>query len=100
VLGRTAEGGCPYIQTTRKQAAGGEEAFAEVAGDDIFGVADGGEVDVSVPLEEYIDVRRYILQLRGEQDGSVRVAARFEMRIVEMKIGEMNIGMTSAGFGY
>jgi hypothetical protein len=39
--------------------AGGEEAFAEVAGDDILGVADGGQVDAGVPAEEYIDVRRY-----------------------------------------
>jgi len=41
--------------------AGGEEAFAEVAGHDFFGVADGGEVDAGVPAEEYIDVRRYML---------------------------------------
>jgi hypothetical protein len=39
--------------------AGGEQAFAEVAGDDILGVADGGQVDAGVPAEEYIDVRRY-----------------------------------------
>jgi hypothetical protein len=32
--------------------AGGEEAFAEVAGDDVFGVADGGQVDARVPAEE------------------------------------------------
>ena len=47
---------------------GGEEAFAEVAGDDFFGVADGGEVDAGVPAEEYIDVRRYMMQLGGGQD--------------------------------
>jgi hypothetical protein len=44
--------------------AGGEEAFAEVAGDDVFWVADGGEVDAGVPAEKYIDVGRYIVQLR------------------------------------
>jgi hypothetical protein len=38
----------------------GEEAFAEVAGDDLFFVADGGQVDAGVPAEKYIDVRRYI----------------------------------------
>jgi len=45
--------------------AGGEEAFAEVAGDDFVWIADGGEVDPSVPVLEYIDVRRYSLQLIG-----------------------------------
>jgi hypothetical protein len=45
--------------------AGGEEAFAEVAGYDIFLVADGGQVDAGVPALEYIDVRRYTLQLGG-----------------------------------
>jgi hypothetical protein len=42
-----------------EEAAGGEEAFSEVAGDDSFFGADGGEVDAGVPAEEYIDVRRY-----------------------------------------
>jgi hypothetical protein len=32
--------------------AGGEEGFAEVAGDDFFFGADGGEIDASVPAEE------------------------------------------------
>jgi hypothetical protein len=35
-----------------EEVAGGEEAFAEVAGDDLFGIADGGEVDAGVPAEE------------------------------------------------
>jgi hypothetical protein len=35
-----------------EQVMGGEEALAEVAGDDFFGVADGGEVDAGVPAEE------------------------------------------------
>jgi hypothetical protein len=43
--------------------AGGEEGLAEVAGDDVFGVADGGQVDAGVPAQKYIDVRRYMLQL-------------------------------------
>ena len=47
---------------------GGEEALAEVAGDDIFLVADGGEVDAGVPAEEYIDVSRYIMQLRWREN--------------------------------
>jgi hypothetical protein len=41
--------------------AGGEEGFAEVAGDDFFRVADGGQVDAGIPMQEYIDVRRYIM---------------------------------------
>jgi hypothetical protein len=48
--------------------AGGEEGFAEVAGDDFFYVADSGEVDAGVPAEEYIDVRRYMLELGGRED--------------------------------
>ena len=61
--------------------AGGEEAFAEVAGDDVFGVADGGEVDAGVPAEKYIDVGRYIAQLGGGEDGRFLAGplAGFEM---------------------
>jgi hypothetical protein len=33
-----------------------EEAFAEVAADDVFGVADGGEVGAGVPLEEEVEI--------------------------------------------
>jgi hypothetical protein len=40
---------------------GGEEGFAEVAGDDFFFAADGGEVDAGVPALEYIDVCRYMI---------------------------------------
>ena len=39
-----------------KQLPGGEEAFAEVALDDFFGGADGGEIGAGVPLEEEIEV--------------------------------------------
>jgi len=35
-----------------KQMAGGEEGFAEVAGDDFLGVTDGGEIDAGVLAEE------------------------------------------------
>jgi len=31
--------------------AGKEKRFAEMAGDDLFGVADGGQVDAGVPAE-------------------------------------------------
>ena len=35
-----------------KQDAGSEQALAEVAGDYLFGIADGGEIDAGVPAEE------------------------------------------------
>ena len=35
-----------------EEVTGGEEGFAEVAGDDFFFGADGGEVDAGVPAEE------------------------------------------------
>jgi hypothetical protein len=61
--------------------AGGEEGFAEVAGDDFFGIADGGEVNAGVPAEEYIDVRRYTVQLRRRQNSRFLTgpSARFGM---------------------
>jgi hypothetical protein len=45
----------------------GEQGFAEVAGDYLFWIADGGEVDAGVPAKKYIDVRRYVLELRGRE---------------------------------
>jgi hypothetical protein len=51
--------------------AGGEEGFAEVAGDDFFTVANGGEVDAGIPAAQYIDVRRYMLELGGGEDSRV-----------------------------
>src|SRR2546429_1428992 len=45
------------------------------AGYDFFGVADAGEVDAGVPAEEYIDVRRYMLELGGGQDNRFLVAS-------------------------
>ena len=50
-----------------EEVAGGEEAFAEVAGHDLFGVADGGEIDAGVPSLEYIDICRYTIQVAGRQ---------------------------------
>lgn len=43
-------GACAY--TRRKQGLGSEERFAKVAGDDGFGVTDGGEVGAGVPAEK------------------------------------------------
>src|SRR5579864_592548 len=58
-LGSTDECVRPHMRTVGEEMLGGEEGFAEVAGDDFFGVADGGEIDAGVPVEKYIDVRRY-----------------------------------------
>ena len=61
-----------------EEVASGEEALAEVAGDDGFGFADGGQVDAGIPAKEYIDIRRYILHLCGGQDsGSLSGFRRF-----------------------
>src|SRR5208282_6180312 len=74
-LRRTAGGGCPHRSSGGEEVTRGEEGFAEVAGDDFFGVADGGEVDAGIPADEYIDVCRYMLQLGGGQDSGFLVAA-------------------------
>ena len=39
-----------------------------MAGYYFFWVADGGQVDAGVPVVEYIDVRRYTLELGGGED--------------------------------
>ena len=61
-------GGRPHAVRGWEKGLGGEEGFAEVAGDDFIGVADGCEVGAGVPAEEYIDVGRYTFELgRGER---------------------------------
>jgi hypothetical protein len=45
--------------------AGEEERLAEVAGDDLFGIVDGSEIDAGVPAEEEIEVRGYLIQVVG-----------------------------------
>jgi hypothetical protein len=58
--------------------AGGEQALAEVAGDDFFRVADGSKVDADIPAHEYIDVCRYKLQLDwGKKSGFLAGLRRF-----------------------
>lgn len=56
--GRTAESGCLYL--TGKDVTRGEEAFTEVAGYDLVGIADCGQVHAGVPAQKYIDVYRYM----------------------------------------
>jgi hypothetical protein len=43
--------------------SGGEKRFAEMPGNNLLGLAHRSEVYAGVPAEQYIDVRRYILQL-------------------------------------
>ena len=38
------------------EVTAGEEALSEVAADDLFGAADGGEVGAGVPFEEEVEV--------------------------------------------
>jgi hypothetical protein len=52
------EWGCGYIG---EEVAGGEEGFAKVASDNLFRVADGGQVDAGIPAKQYIDIRRYVV---------------------------------------
>lgn len=60
-----------------QQHASGEQALAEVASDDLLGIANGGEIDTLVPAEKYIDVRRYIfdewLVVDGADEGMKEV---------------------------
>ena len=66
--------------STGEQVAGSEQAFAEVAGDDFFRVADGSKVNARIPAHEYIDVCRYGLQLEwGEQSRLLAGLRRFGM---------------------
>ena len=62
------------------EMGGGEEAFAEVAADDLFGVADGGEVGAGVPLEEQVEVEGELGEnCRWEGPGIGRVGLRFRI---------------------
>jgi hypothetical protein len=83
-----------------EKVACGKEGFAEVASDNLFRIADGGEIDAGIPAEKYIDERRYTLiervvsrralvagrhpQERGEQFGDAGgVHAILELSIVK-----------------
>ncbi len=58
------------------EVLGSEEAFAEVAADDLFRVADGGEVGAGVPLEEEVrDTLRVLGRVRpGRSLGGLDMA--------------------------
>jgi len=49
--------------------AGGEEALAEVAADDVLGGADGGEVDAVVPFKDEVEIQEELGGERGGDDG-------------------------------
>jgi hypothetical protein len=51
----------------REQVTGCKETFTEMAGDNLFGVANSGQVDAGVPAKKHIDVHRYLLPLTGGQ---------------------------------
>jgi hypothetical protein len=53
----------------------GEEALAEVAGDDFFRIANGGQIDTTVPAKQYIDIRRYTMEeaVMGGGSRAVRI---------------------------
>jgi len=59
------------------EMSGGEEAFSEMTSNDLFGVADGGEIGAGVPLEKKVEVegefgdqiRRMIGQVGGQERG-------------------------------
>jgi hypothetical protein len=57
-------------EETRLEMDAGEEGLAEVALDDFFGVADGGEVGAGVPLEEEIEIGGE-LGVEGSGEGDV-----------------------------
>ena len=65
---RAGLGGCPHMRTAREQVASREQALAEVPRDHLFRVAESGQVDAGIPANQYIDVRRYTLQLSGRQE--------------------------------
>ena len=48
-----------------EKVAGGKQGFAEVAGDDLLGVADGGEVNTSVPAQQKVEIGRDLLKQDG-----------------------------------
>jgi hypothetical protein len=52
--------------------AGEKEGFAEVALDDVFRVADGGEVDAGVPPQKKIEVCRDSNEIVGRQSLAAR----------------------------
>jgi len=59
----------------------GEEAFAEVAADDLFGVSDSSEIGTSVPFEEEFEISvKLLVVLLGERGSQVRSKKVFDLR--------------------
>ena len=68
--------------------AGEKEAFAEVAGYDLFGVADRREIDARIPAHQYIDVHQYTSEQR----------LRIQVLVFAEEWGEQ-LGNASGGHG-
>jgi hypothetical protein len=60
------------------QVLGGEEAFSEVAANDLLWIADRGEVSPGIPLEEQVQVGRELGEKGGGHFGRVRGQVRCE----------------------
>jgi hypothetical protein len=65
------------VRTRREEVAGGEEGLTEVAGDDVLGSANRGEVDAGIPAQEEIDVRRYLIELKSGQGAAEKRVEEF-----------------------
>ena len=55
-----------------RKMTGGEEGLAEVAADDLFRTADGGEVGAGVPFQEEVEIEGELVQEERSWVGIVR----------------------------
>jgi hypothetical protein len=60
---------CEYA---RVEVTRGEETLAEVAADDLFGIADGGEIGAGIPFEEKIEISSEAGEEVGRGIGKIR----------------------------
>jgi hypothetical protein len=61
------------IQVRGIQVTRGEETLAEVAADDLFGIADGGQVGARIPFEEETEVSREPWEKSDREVGKIRL---------------------------
>jgi len=71
---------------------GGEEAFSEVAADDLLGIADRGEVSAGVPLEEEVEV---CAKLGEESGGDIGFGEVRGEQVCDCGLGEGRHGRLS-----
>ena len=90
--GKTGTGTEIEERVTSAEVPGGKEALAEVAADDLSGIADRREVGSSIPLEQKIQIKRELrkdglrgIQIRGRAGlrWSIRRASSWELSISE-----------------